>query len=236
MHVALLVFVAALMAIALSRVNVADVRQSIEGMSWQWAAAAAVVNLAGLAIDAARWRIIVSAVAPVSFATACHAFLVGIAGNVVVPFKLGEGARAYVLATRAHVLGATALTTVLLDRVIDAITLPLFMMLAGLVLPLPPSLIAYRSWAVALTAAGVVAGVAGRRWIRRRRLSEVALHQPAIVDRIVAGLRVLDDRHRLAAAIAVALCSWSVRAAIVGACFRRSVCTCRSRTRWRRWP
>ena len=209
-------------AVALSRVNLADVRHSLEAMSWDWAAAAAVVNLAGLAIDAARWRIIVSAVTPVSFLDMCHAALVGVASNVVFPFKLGEGARAYVLATRTRLLGATALTTVIVDRLIDAVTLPLFITLAGLVLPLPSSVTWYRPYAIPAVMVAIAGAALGRRWIRRRRARTAteAEGPSATIDRIADGLRVLDHRHRLASTVVVALCSWVMRAAIVWCMFQ----------------
>ncbi len=219
-RLALVALVIALLAATVSRIDLGAVAQSLARMSWRWALAAAAVNLLGVAIDAARWRIVVSAITPVSFFTACYALLVGIAGNVVFPFKLGEGARAYVLAARTGLLGATALTTVLLDRVIDVATLPLFVTLASVLLPLPDSIVRYRPWMIAIGIASVVAAAAGRLWIRRRQRDPGRVQPPPVIDRIADGLRLLDHHHRLAAAVGVALCSWASRAAIVWCMFQ----------------
>ena len=218
-RLALLPLVIALLGLTISRIDLRALTQSLARMSWRWALAAAAVNLIGVAVDAARWRIVVSAVTSVSFFTITYAFLIGIAGNVVFPFKLGEGARAYVLATRAGLPGATALTTVLLDRLIDAATLPLFVTLASVLLPLPQSIVRYRPWMIAIGAASVVAAAVGRLWIRRRQRHPGTTQPPPMIDRIADGLRLLDHQHRLAVAVAVALVSWSVRAAIVWCMF-----------------
>lgn len=219
-RLALVALVIALLAATMSRIDLRAVTQSLARMSWRWALAAAAVNLVGVAIDAARWRIVVSALTPVSFFTVCYASLVGIAGNVVFPFKLGEGARAFVLATRAGLLGATALTTVLLDRVLDVATLPVFVTLASVLLPLPESIMRYRPWMIGIGAASIVAAAAGRLWIRGRQRHPATAGPPPVIDRIADGLRLLDHHHRLAAAAGVALCSWAVRAAIVWCMFQ----------------
>lgn len=219
-RLALVALVIALLAVTMSRMDLRAVTQSLARMSWRWALAAAAVNLLGVTIDAARWQIVVSAITPVSFFTVCYAFVVGIAGNVVFPFKLGEGARAYVLATRTELRGATALTTVLLDRVIDVATLPLFVTLAGVLLPLPESIVRYRPWMMAVGAVSVGAAAVGRVWIRRRQRHSGTIQPPPVIDRIADGLRLLDHHHRLAAAVGIALCSWSARGAIVWCMFQ----------------
>src|SRR5262249_17799408 len=85
-------------AIAIARSDPAEIWRAMKEMSWRWAAVAALLNLAGVVIDASRLRVIVSAVGRVRFLHVVQAQLVGIVGNVLFPFKLGEGARAYVLA------------------------------------------------------------------------------------------------------------------------------------------
>ena len=191
-------------------------------MSVGWALLAAVVNLVGVAVDASRWRIIVSAIRRVPLVSVLQGQLVGIAANIIVPFKLGEGARAFALAALEGLPTATVLTTVLLDRVIDAAMLPLFVALASAVVPLPPSVLRYRRWMVLGFLAAAIALAAARWWFLRRQSRAVDLEHPTggTLDRIVDGLRVLDHRHRLAATIGTALCAWSIRVVIVWCMFR----------------
>jgi hypothetical protein len=221
-RLALLALVLAALLLTLSRLDVTAIRRAVAHMSVGWAVLAASVNLLGVAVDASRWRIILSAIRRMPLSSVLQAQLVGITANVIFPFKLGEGARAFALAAREGLPTATVLTTVLLDRVIDAATLPLFVALASALVPLPSSLLRFRRPMVVGVLAAAVALAAARSWFLRRRSRAIDLEHPTggTLDRIVDGLRVLDHRHRLASTIATALCAWSIRAAIVWCMFR----------------
>ena len=202
-------------AYAIARSDPAEIWRAMTQMSWRWAAIAALLNLAGVIVDASRLRVIVSAVGRVKFLHVIQAQLVGIVGNVLFPFKLGEGARAYVLARHHELPTTTGVTMVVLDRVMDAVMLPLFAVLASLLLPLPPSVLKYRAWMlIALAVAVILAIVIGRR-LRARHASVGA---PSLVagtfERIIAGITILGHRHRLAAAMLITFISWCGRAAI----------------------
>ena len=112
---------------------------------------------------------------------------------------------------------STALTTVLLDRIIDALTLPIFILLASLVLPLPPAIAGYRTRMVLVLVSAVILGVVAAVLIRRRAASAAARPESAAgtFDRVIAGLTVLSHKGRAAKTLGIALLSWVARAAIV---------------------
>jgi len=212
----LLVAVLTATAIAIARSDPAAIGRALAAMSWRWALVASLINLLGVVLDAARLRIIVSAVGRVTIWNALQAQLVGIVGNVLFPFKLGEGARAYVLTRRHQLPTATAVTMVVLDRVMDAVVLPLFVVMASLLLPLPARVLRFRGWMLlALTGAAVAGGVIGWRLSARHAAGAAPGAAVGTVDRIIAGVTVLGHRRRIAATIAASLASWIARAAIV---------------------
>ena len=182
----LLAVVVAATAIAIARSDPRAIGRALAGMSWRWATLAAVLNLIGVVIDAMRLRIIVGAEAPLTVWHALQAQLVGIVGNVLFPFKLGEGARAYMLTRQHEVATTTAVKMVLADRIIDALVLPIFVVGVSVLLPLPASVLRFRGWMLASAAATSVAIVAVGR-----------------------------HRGRLAAAIGASLASWTARATIL---------------------
>ena len=202
-------------AIAMARSDPAAIGRALATMSWPWATLAAIINLLGVALDAVRLRIIVRAFGYMRLWHVVQAHLVGILGNVLFPFKLGEGARAYML-TRHGLPAATAVTMVVLDRMLDAVVLPLFVIVASVLLPLPSSVLRYRMWMLMALAGAVAAGVVAGRWLRARHASGRA---PApltgTLDRIVAGVTILGHRRRLASAVGASLASWAARAAIL---------------------
>lgn len=186
LRVVLLVAVLAATAVAITRSDPRAIGHALTRMSWRWATIAALVNLFGVVIDATRLRILVGAAAHVSWRRVLQAQLVGIVGNVLFPFKLGEGARAYMLTRQQELAAATAVKLVLLDRVIDAIVLPVFIIAVSVLLPLPANVLRYRGWMLASVAATAVAIVAVGR-----------------------------HRARLAAAVGASLVSWAARACIL---------------------
>ena len=217
----LLVAVLIATAVAVARSDPAAIVRALAAMSWRWAAIASVVNLIGIVIDAARLRVIVRAVGRLTMGNALRAQLMGIVGNVLFPFKLGEGARALVLTRRHQLPIATALAMVVLDRVIDALVLPLFVIVASVVLPLPASVLRFRTWMMlALSAATALGIVIGRRLAHRHAAGTVPDAVGGTLDRIVAGMTVLGHRRRIAATIAASLASWIARALILWCMFR----------------
>jgi uncharacterized protein (TIRG00374 family) len=202
-------------AIAIARSDPAEIWRALTQMSWRWAAVAALLNLLGVVIDGSRLRVIVSAVGRVKFLHVLQAQLVGIVGNVLFPFKLGEGARAYVLGRHHELPTATALTIVVVDRVLDAVMLPLFVVLSSLVLPLPPSVLKYRGWMIVSLVVVTLLGVVIARRLRARHARGATISfVTGTLDRIIAGMTILGHRQRLAAALLITLISWIARAAI----------------------
>jgi uncharacterized protein (TIRG00374 family) len=221
LRLALLAVVLLATAVAIARSDPAAIGRSLAAMSWRWAAIASVVNLIGVAIDAARLRIIVSAVGRVTIWSALQAQLVGIVGNVLFPFKLGEGARAYVLTRRQRLPTATALTMVVLDRVMDALVLPLFVIVASVLLPLPANVLRFRMWMLlALAGATILGIVIGRHLARRHAAGRVPDAAAGTLDRIITGMTVLGHHRRVTATIAASLASWIARAVILWCMFQ----------------
>jgi len=185
-RVAVLIAVVTATGVAIARSNPRAIGRALAGMSWRWAAIACVINLLGVLIDALRLRIIAGASRDVGWQQVVKAQFVGIVGNVLFPFKLGEGARAYMLTRNGQLSTANALKMVFADRVIDAAVLPIFIVAASVVLPLPPTVLRYRGWLMA-----------------------------TVVTTIIAILAIGRHRGRLAGAVAASLVSWTARAAIV---------------------
>jgi uncharacterized protein (TIRG00374 family) len=83
----------------------------------------------------ARWRLLLRPVAQVSTAEAMNAVLVGQAAVLLLPFRLGETARPYLIARDGRVSMLAALGTVIAERIIDGLVLSLILGAALLVVP-----------------------------------------------------------------------------------------------------
>jgi len=74
-----------------------------------------------------RWAILMRAVKPVSVKTATEVFTIGFMANNVLPLRLGDVARALVLARREDIPASATFSNVMLERVFDGLTVAGFL-------------------------------------------------------------------------------------------------------------
>jgi uncharacterized protein (TIRG00374 family) len=134
-----------------------------------------------------RWRILVTAAAPVAPTTAFWATALGYAGNSFLPARAGEVLRSVALARSAGTSVGFVFATALTERVLDAVVLILFGLLAlsgeqGI----PPELL------VAARAFGAVALVALMVLVLLSRLRERVL---SVVERLPVAPRHRERLH-----------------------------------------
>jgi uncharacterized protein (TIRG00374 family) len=150
--------------------------------------------------------------------------VVGFTVNNVLPARLGELARAYLLWHRERIEPGATIATIVLERVLDGLTLLTFAGLAALVVPFPPELrqAAWATAAIFLTA--TVGLVAFMLWpapfvalamrvfhFLPERFARLGEH---LVLSFVDGLAVLRHGRSLAAVLALSLAAWLAEASM----------------------
>lgn len=218
--VALAVSLAAVAVVAF-RLDWSEVADAWARVTWPWVIAAAAVNVANTWIEGLRWKVVLRAAgAEVPARRTFASLLVGTVGNVVLPFKLGEAARAWALARVTRVPLGTVASSVVADRIIDATAVVPLVLVVGV----PLGHRAFDASAAATGAVTVVAvvavAVAGWRWLRAR-------HGPGSGSRLAhgigafsRGLLALRQGHCLVRAGSLALLSWCARTAVVWSMFQ----------------
>jgi uncharacterized protein (TIRG00374 family) len=221
-RIATLIVTVAVLAVLVWRVEPRRVTRDFEGVRWGWVIATALLNLANTAIEAVRWRLLAKPVAPdVRLRSTFNGLLAGTLGNVSLPFKLGDGARAYVFAEAEGIPFAAAVSTVVLDRILDMAGFVVLAALTALVTPLPLRVAHVVPRAVAGLGA-VCALLFTLTWRRRRRLAapprtgRVLAH----VERFRAGLSALHTGHLLVPAVGAAALSWTMKMSLVWTMFQ----------------
>ncbi|MBI2833664.1 MAG: flippase-like domain-containing protein [Acidobacteria bacterium] len=217
-RLAALVIVLAGVAVVVSRLNLTAIAAAGRTASWTWIAGAALVNLASVVVDAVRWSAILSSIRRVSIVSAVEALLLGSLGNALLPLKLGEGARAWVLAEREGLPFGAVLSTVLLDRAVDASGLAILVVITSLIAPLPLAARRFRTFALAALASVVLLVILAKRWRAERVRARLRSHVTAA--RVLDGLAMLGHQHRLAGVLTVAGLAWCLRAAVVWCAMR----------------
>ena len=72
-----------------------------------------------------RWRRLLQPVGPASLASAGRATMIGFAANALLPGRVGEVLRPYVLARRERLSGSAAFATIVLERLFDLLAIVL---------------------------------------------------------------------------------------------------------------
>ena len=72
-----------------------------------------------------RWQRLLAPIAPVGFAPAARATVIGFATTAVLPGRLGEVLRPYLLARRERLSASAVLATIVVERLFDVITVVL---------------------------------------------------------------------------------------------------------------
>lgn len=215
-----LVIALTVMAVILYRLDWQAVISTWARVIWPLVVAAAVVNIANSWVEGLRWRTVLGASdVAVSASTTFWAMLVGTVGNVVLPFKLGEAARAWAVARLAKAPISTVASTVVLDRLVDMAALVILLIVippivgpvVGVKLPSPRTLLI----AVGGAFLFLVLVAAWWRHVRRRRQASGAGAFGPHVESFVRGLDALRQHHILARALGWAVCSWCTRVAVV---------------------
>jgi glycosyltransferase 2 family protein len=134
-------------------------------------------------VRAARWRLLLGKgedVANVPFGLVLRALLIGYLGNAALPARLGEAARAGVVARTAHLAFAAVLGTVILERLIDLVALAVLVLVASVFAPVPVLVVDVATVVISIgIAGGMVLAVAGRRLGAAVSVSPVGLRRRA---------------------------------------------------------
>lgn len=210
--------VSAVVVIAfLTQIDLADLGTALGSAQLGWVIPAAGAAVIGLAVRALRWRALLGV--PFSAWRAFHIVNIAYFANGILPLRLGELARAY-LASRGDraVPPLHALSTVVVERLLDVLAVLVLIGLALPLAPLPDVLRASAALFVPLTAIGfgVLVGLAARRtWtlgMVERLSGRIGLlrriNAPALAGHVLDGLAPLAQPRALVTALLLTGIAW----------------------------
>ncbi len=212
----------AFIALALKRIEWAQTLAAFRQADYRLAAVAVLSTTLSYVLRTIRWGWILRPVGVFPFSRLYPPLIIGFAVNNILPGRLGEFARAYLLSRKEEVSGSLAFATVAMERVLDGLTIVGALALVGLFWPLPAwgrrlawasgalfasamaflaVLLAARAKALAL--AEIVTRPLPERW-RERLLG--------MLDSFAEGLDVLRSPGVLAVVAGLSVAVWSVEA------------------------
>jgi hypothetical protein len=243
--VAVVVLAIALLAWFLRNANLAHVGREIRAGRLDLLVAALGVTALTYAIRSYRWQYLLAPIGPTRFANAFRTTVIGFAVSSLLPARAGEFVRPYLLARRENLSATAAFATIILERLLDTVTVALF--LAAFLLMFDPGLAAAEPQvfhavrvgglmvgAAAVGALVVVFFLAGHpaalgRWslrVERVLPGRIAHTLARLVERFAEGLAVLRQPGRLMTALVLSIPLWASIAAgiwLVSLAFRIEV-------------
>jgi glycosyltransferase 2 family protein len=215
-----LLVTAGIIWIGLSRIDLSQTMAAFAAVRIEFVLAGGGLIVAVIAIFAVRWHVLLptSPSVPVRFVF-CY-LMIGYMMNAIIPLRLGDLARAYLLGRRHGIAVSTTLSTVVVERIFDVVAIVVIGLLVSTVLDLPPLVkVGLRTFAfVGVTGLSLLYGLsfwgqwtkrlawldadAGRLWWLRGMLLRL--------DYFCNALTVLHNGKRLVATSTLTLAGWSV--------------------------
>ena len=123
--------------LALYQVDLREMGGALRRADYRCVVPAAIFTLFGYLLRTARWKVILTPAKEVGGRRLFPPLIIGFAVNNLLPARIGEFAWAHLLGEREKVSKSLAFATVVVERVLDGLTLILFLLLASTLFPLP---------------------------------------------------------------------------------------------------
>jgi uncharacterized protein (TIRG00374 family) len=179
------------------------------------------------ALRALRWQYLLAPIGPTRFANAFRTTVIGFAASFLLPARAGEVIRPYLLARRERLPATAAFATVILERLLDLVTVLLLFVVFVATLE-PGGVLAEPSQLARVKLGGQIAGAAaiaalavlfvlaghperlGRLALRVERMlpDRLARALARFVESFAQGLAVMRQPRRLLVALALSVPLW----------------------------
>jgi glycosyltransferase 2 family protein len=201
-----------------------DARRLLAAMSianWQFIVLAIMVDILTYVLQGLRWKLLLTPVGRLKWSRATEAIYAGLFTNELVPLRIGELVRAFLVSRWLSTPFASVLPSIVVERFLDAVWLAAAIGLATILVPLPKEFIeaGYALGGIVLFAAVlflwlVYKGVEGSQGDAQNSPSRLVRGISRFASQFASGLRSIGKRRRivLAALLSVAMLACQVLA------------------------
>jgi glycosyltransferase 2 family protein len=175
-----------------------ELKAAIDDLDWKWIAVAVVSDLVVYVVHGWRWQTLLSPVARLGFWRTVQAIYIGLFANEVLPLRVGELLRCYLLTHWNNLRLSLGFASAAVERVIDGFwLLTAFVITASLVPGVPDQMILFVQIVGGLLVVATAVGV----WIVYKKhdahATEVESKTSATFHHIVEGLHLMGRRKTL---------------------------------------
>ncbi len=122
-------------------IHFGELLKNMRNIHWGWVALAVVCDILSYIFQGVRWRLLVQIKGDISVLRATQAIYVGLFTNEVLPLRIGELVRAYLVSRWVSADFVSIIPSIAVERLFDGIWLALAIGFAAIFVPLPKDLI-----------------------------------------------------------------------------------------------
>ncbi len=127
--------------LAVKELRVASVWDALRTAQYLWLVPAVISYLGALSFRTVRWIILLHHDKKISFGELLPTMAIGRAANNILPLRIGEGVRVYLLYRRNGVHAAVGAASLIVERTFDGITMIIFLLVAAAIGGIPEGLL-----------------------------------------------------------------------------------------------
>lgn len=210
--------------LALRGQDLGQVRRALAAADYRFLPPALLLYFGGVWVRALRWRALLAPVRRLPVRTLFPIVVIGYMANNVLPWRIGEFVRSYLLRERQGVATSASLATIAVERICDGLTMLAFLLFASLFIPLDDAL-RRLAWGAATIFGLLLLAlllIVASDTLRGRLLALVTRPLPAalarrlvgLVESFVGGLRILRSGRELVVIAGYSLLAWSLESAM----------------------
>jgi glycosyltransferase 2 family protein len=200
--------------LVLRSVDLQETADVLRTADWRWIGVLAVFLCIDLAVRTLRWQRLLAPIAHVPYRHTLGYLLVGYLANNILPARIGELVRSHYAGDREGISRSTTLGTIVVERVIDLVTVVSIASVSILVLSvrgIVASAVLAGAAVAGLLAVGLAIGIAAHRLPGAERIAAWAERYPRVreaVARLRDGLRVAGRPRTLVEALLLSVIAW----------------------------
>jgi uncharacterized protein (TIRG00374 family) len=211
-------------ALAIRGQDLGRVREALGAVDYRLLPLALVLYFGGVLVRTLRWRYLLAPVRRLQVRNLYPIVVIGYMANNVLPWRIGEVVRSYVLREREGIPTSASLATIAVERIFDGLTMLAFLFLASLVIPLDDAI---RLRAIAVTIVFVLAIIAmivlvASNQLRARLLAlatrpfppAIGTRLTALVESFVSGLHILRSFKDLILVASCSVLAWGLESSM----------------------
>lgn len=208
------------LGLVLWKTDLKELGAAFRSANYVYVVPAALCTFGSYVLRTVRWRRILAPTKRIPFLDLFPVLMIGFMANNVLPARLGEVVRAYTLGRKENLSKSLSFATIMLERLLDGLTLVAFLALLSLAVPLPGwgVEIAYFASAVFFAAALGVIVLLLQESLAHRAIalalrplpSRLAASIASKADAFILGLHALRRKRAVLVLLAFSAVIWSV--------------------------